>query len=920
MPDANRAEPDVPQNRVWRVGAAAFDQARRELRVGGELRSVEAKPLLLLEILLSRAGGVVTKEKLLAAVWKDRTVVEQSLTTAVGKLREAFGDEGRAIIEAVRGVGYRIGLPIEIGDAPELPRLAFTFQPGDAVPNRPHWRLERPLGSGTACDVWLAKHAKTGERRVFKFADTVERKQALRREATLSRILFQALGDRADLVRIIDWSFESHPAFLESPFGGESLPEWAARRSGLAAVPLAERIAIVARIARTVAAAHDVGVLHRDIKPSNVLVSGAAADIVVRLVDFGSGRLTEAARLEAVTVTGLGLTAAAAHGGERLSGTLRYMAPEVVRGGPPTIAADVYALGVLLYQMMVGDLDRVLGAGWEADVADPLLRADIREAASSDVSRRLQSAPALVQRLEGLDARRGEQERLRLREQEATRLARQVERARERLPWVAVSIASLVLGLALSVGFGLRASEERNVAQREAATASAVNQFLTEDLIGRGNPINSGKPDESLMEAAVAAELRIGARFARQPMIAGSLYLALAAAFEGRNAYDAARGAFDNAALTFLRTGGANSADYVITLLSRAYLESMPKTASATKKAVELLAAEASHIAGLGKRTPEAIVWLLMTRYQLDYDDDDAGIPLREITAAANLADSMPMRFDEQFRIELRLSQATSLHVSGKLDEADALLARLQEELMLSSGESYPDTLAVRLEQARVLLARHRYREAAAALDKLYPSLEAVFGPNNSKTMMTRFIRAQARMMLGDYDAAIQDELSLHKSAAEQDGENSYYAESALIDLSMDNCRKGDGSAGLAIGRRIYEAIRAVSGDQSSRAQFVLANVAFCQTVLKDFTGAQATIDKIDVQRTAQDDVSPEEFIASISLMKAEAAVAAGKLSDAATLLRLPRKVLSKPDADPYLSRWTIRLTKALSLSQTYPQ
>ena len=126
------------------------------------------------------------------------------------------------------------------------------------MPNRPHWRLERPLGSGAARDVWLASHVKTGERRVFKFADTVERTQTLRREAALSRILFQALGERADLVRIVDWRFESQPAFLESPFGGESLPEWAAARGGLAAIPLPERIAIVARIARTVAAAHDV--------------------------------------------------------------------------------------------------------------------------------------------------------------------------------------------------------------------------------------------------------------------------------------------------------------------------------------------------------------------------------------------------------------------------------------------------------------------------------------------------------------------------------------------------------------------------------------------------------------------------------------------------------------------------------------
>ncbi len=526
MPDSDRVERDLPQNRVWRVGAAAFDQSRRELRVGGGLRSVEAKPLLLFEILLSRAGDVVTKEELLAAVWRDRIVVEQSLTTAVAKLREVLGDEGRAIVEAVRGVGYRIGLPIEIGAAPEKPRLAFRFAAGDTVPDRPQWRLARPLGGSAARDVWLACHAKTGEQRVFKFADTAERRQALRREAALSRILHQALGDRPDLVRISEWSFETRPAFLESPFGGDSLPEWAVGRGGLLAVPLEERIGIVIRIARTVAAAHDVGVLHRDIKPGNVLLRGERDGLATCLVDFGSGWLTETARMEAVTVTGLGLTAAGADDGERLSGTLRYMAPEVVRGGAPTIAADVYALGILLYQMVVGDLERPLGAGWEADVADPLLRDDIEAAASSDAARRLASAPALADRLAGLEARRAKQESLRRQEQETAHLARQVERARERRPWIGASVMSLLVGLALSIGFSLRASQERNAAQREAANALAVNRFLSEDLIGRGNPINSGKPDESLMEAAVAAESRIGTRFAKQPLVAASVYLA----------------------------------------------------------------------------------------------------------------------------------------------------------------------------------------------------------------------------------------------------------------------------------------------------------------------------------------------------------------------------------------------------------
>ena len=500
MPDANLTEPDLPQNRIWRVGSVEFDQSRRELRVSGLLRTVEAKPLLLLETLLSRAGDVVTKEELLATVWKDRTVVEQSLTTAVGKLRDALGDEGRAMIEAVRGVGYRIGPPIEMRAAPEKPRLALTFEPGDVVPNRSQWRLERSLGGSAARDVWLARHSKTGEQRVFKFADTTERLNALRREAALSRILHNALGHRADLVRISEWSFNTRPFFIESAFGGDGLPGWAESQGGLTRLPLAERIAIVARIARTVGAAHDVGVLHRDIKPTNVLISGNGHDLSIRLVDFGSGRLTETARLSAVTVTGLGLTSAATHDGERLSGTLRYMAPEVLRGGPPTIAADVYALGVLLYQMVVGDLDRSLALGWEAEVDDEILRIDVACSASGQPLLRLSSASTLADRLESIETRRSELRQQAIRAAEHQQMLRDAEQRRleaaasareialaykhaNRMRLVALSLAALFAISAFLAIFGYHEQQIANAQRDRAEQITAVTTSAVSSLV-----------------------------------------------------------------------------------------------------------------------------------------------------------------------------------------------------------------------------------------------------------------------------------------------------------------------------------------------------------------------------------------------------------------------------------------------------
>ena len=79
--------------------------------------------------------------------------------------------------------------------------------------------------------------------------------------------------------------------------------------------------------------------------------------------------------------------------------------------------SDIYALGLVLYQLMVGDLRRPLAPGWEADVDDELLREDIAAATDGTPSRRLASVDELCERLRGREARRTG--RLRLREAEA---------------------------------------------------------------------------------------------------------------------------------------------------------------------------------------------------------------------------------------------------------------------------------------------------------------------------------------------------------------------------------------------------------------------------------------------------------------------------------------------------------------------
>ncbi|MBA3397177.1 MAG: protein kinase [Deltaproteobacteria bacterium] len=174
---------------------------------------------------------------------------------------------------------------------------------------------------------------------------------------------------------------------------GESLTRRIARHRRLS---VAEATTIACAVCEALAAAHAVDVIHRDIKPDNVLITSSGR---VVLADFGiaSARITMRV------------------GGDDgdVSGTPAYMAPEQARGEPPTPATDVYAVGLLLYEMLTGgpafsgETTQILNAKQEikrlvvppSSDLDPQLVETIAAAAARDVGSRIASAVALRARL-----------------------------------------------------------------------------------------------------------------------------------------------------------------------------------------------------------------------------------------------------------------------------------------------------------------------------------------------------------------------------------------------------------------------------------------------------------------------------------------------------------------------------------------
>src|SRR5579863_725227 len=487
--------------RLWRFSDYEFDELARELRVKGRSVVLESKPLDILLQLLLHAGEVVTKEELLESVWPDVMVVDGSLATAVSKLRKAMGDEQHPAIVTVPRVGYRMAVPVYCKNVAAAAGPELGFKAGDLVPGREQWRLSRPMEISGSSEVWLAENPKTHAQRVFKFAGDGVRLKGLKREITVSRFLRESLGDRPEFIRILEWNFETSPFFLESEYAGPNLAEWAESQGGLSKVPAEIRLQLLVDVAQAVADAHGIGVLHKDLKPANVLVvPGSSGGWQVKLADFGSASLFDPSRLQALGITNLGFTQTASLEAPALTGTLMYLAPEVLAGQSPSAGADVYALGVMLYQLTIGDFRKPLAPGWEAEIQDPLLREDIADAACGDAAKRLSSAADLVERLHTLERRRIKRDELEAAKLRAQVAERKLAEARARRPWVVFAMIALAAGLAVSFALYRRAARERDNADRQSAIASSINRFLADDFLGRSNPFVSGKSAELLMD------------------------------------------------------------------------------------------------------------------------------------------------------------------------------------------------------------------------------------------------------------------------------------------------------------------------------------------------------------------------------------------------------------------------------------
>jgi len=270
---------------------------------------------------------------------------DAALRAEVESLLAAAGEQSRLIEDSVSGAARDL-------------YSSATLAPGDRVG---HYTVVSLIGSGGMGRVYLAEDERLGRRVALKTLGPGPAQPELLRRFEQEARAASALN-HPNVLTIYDIGEWSGKRFIVSEYiEGQTL------RAFLDAGPLGlERaLDIAMQIAAGLEAVHALGIAHRDIKPENVIIR---PDGLVKLVDFGIARLSEASSIRGSTqqkaATGIGMVV----------GTARYMSPEQARGQAIDERSDVFSAGVVLYEMLAGRAP--FEGETDSDVIAAILRSD----------------------------------------------------------------------------------------------------------------------------------------------------------------------------------------------------------------------------------------------------------------------------------------------------------------------------------------------------------------------------------------------------------------------------------------------------------------------------------------------------------------------------------------------------------------
>jgi len=590
------------------------------------------------------------------------------------------------------------------------------------------YRLIRKIGQGGMASVYLADRAdREFERQVaIKFTRPEVSAAEMSRRFRVERQILANL-DHPNIARMLDGGLSDSgiPYLVMEYVDGVPIDEYCRGRQ----LSVREIVELFRAVCSAVEYAHHRLVIHRDIKPSNILVT---QDGVPKLLDFGIAKL----------LTPSADTAALTRPTQRLM-TVEYASPEQILGDPVTTATDVYALGLVLYELITLSrpfdagttsplelqkkicttdpprpskvvADRALARALDGDLDHIILMAVRKEPKerygsverfSEDLNAWLDGFP--------VSARRG------------TTRYRAVKFARRHRVGIAVVALFLVLLAAFSVGMGvlaLRLARERNTARQERERATQVSAFLS-NLFQGADPYRAKGAELTARELLDEGSKRIETNLAGQPVARAAVLNTMAAAYQHLGDLDDAQRLYAAEAEAYRQADGERS-------IGRA--DSIRKLADVMRQRGDLPAAE-THL-----REALAIQQAMLgpTDKQLSHSWNNLGLVVQARGRAAEARDLFrrAVEISQKYPSE-RLETLTmmsnlgaALADTGDWDEAEKVLRDVLERRRELLGDRHPQAPRSMNRLGHLLLvkgsypqAEHLLRDALAVYSRILP-------------------------------------------------------------------------------------------------------------------------------------------------------------------------------------------------------
>jgi eukaryotic-like serine/threonine-protein kinase len=645
------------------------------------------------------------------------------------------------------------------------------------------WRIGALLGRGGMGEVYAVTRANRDfeQRAALKLLARFDSADARRRFAEERRILGRL--EHPGIAHLLDGG--EHAG---SPYAVMEYVEGLPLTSHASGRPLRERVELFLQVCAAVSHAHQHLVVHRDLKPGNILVT---ADGRVKLLDFGIAKLLDAAPSGDVT--------------QVIRASPDYCAPEQLRGEPVSAATDVYALGVILFELLTGTrlwqfggmaLMQVMERLSAGDVPQPstrvggALRKQLRGDLDSIVLKALRSEPAL--RYRSVDALADDLhawlDSRPVHARNGTLGYRAGRTLRRHRWWFAAGstvFASVLLGLAGTAWQAREAAIERDLARREAERADAVRQYLMLMFRSAGERTQA----ESLTAQAVLdqAAARVFDELAADPERYADIVIALADLYFSLGNYTGARPLLerllrenaaigseqramahhDLAQIEFRDNQPAVAADLLAS--AQAFWNTQPQTYREELAASRLLQSQLERIAGDPQRALSTLEAVLPERIAL------SGTQHRE---TGKLVNNLGIAYFQVGRIDeaiARFEQASGIwEVLGLERSADALNT-LNNWAAAEMRRQRPEA-AVPIFQRALTLRRELYPPSAAL---------AALASNLGKTL-TQLDRSDEALPL------LREAVALGTQYA---GESSVHVVSARLGLADALAASGEAAA-----------------------------------------------------------------------------------------------------------------------------